>query len=117
LSTPAAEPAITAFYVSLLVKAGAFSDAANLIAGMDIDSVPREWKDRLTLSAGEAYLGAGDEEKAEESFLRLLSAGGGIANSAYLYLFSLSMRAERRTEAFGDPSQRRTGPCGQYRGS
>jgi TolA-binding protein len=92
LSTPAAEPAITAFYVSLLVKAGAFSDAANLIAGMDIDSFPREWKDRLTLSAGEAYLGAGDEEKAEESFLRLLSAGGGIANSAYLYLFSLSMR-------------------------
>lgn len=89
LNNPLEEPSLATFLASLLVKTGKYQDAIDLLQEVPVDSFPQEWKERLVLTLGEAYMGIGDPVQGEAAFRRLLTAKPDVAVGAFQRLFSI----------------------------
>ena len=98
LSNPLNEPALPVFYTSLLVRTGEYEKALNLINSLPLDSFPQEWKERLILTRGEAYIAIGDAEEGETAFRMLLAARPDVAAGAYQRLFRIYQERDDDTE-------------------
>ncbi len=83
------DPAALSFYLFILEQKGDYQKVFALASDVDDKDWSADYKNRITLSVAEAYYKTGQDGKAEQYYLNILSASPEIASVGFIRLFTL----------------------------
>ncbi len=83
------DPAALSFYLFILEQKGNYQKVFELVSSINDKGWSADYKNRITLSAAEAYYKTGQDDKAEQYYRNILKASPEIASVGFIRLFTL----------------------------